>query len=472
VTLGAGLLLAVTSGAFAASATSPDGFSFSSGNLTVDENAGQAVITVQRSGTALPAAQVRYHTPPEASQSAIATADYTPGGGALSFAAGQTTATFDIDVVDHHLPGQPSKTFYVALYGATGSPLGTTTLAVVRIVDTDTGSLTRTASNPLGLTTAPTDGHPLSGVSFFVDKVYGSAAIAARKYPAHATQLDVIAEEPIAMRFVASNTGAHPGLAVERFIERANTAEPSTIPEISTYRLIHKDCSTGYKGPGSGKYADTTGQVKSYEAWVNSVASGISANQVVVYLEIDGLITTTCLGPTGLQRRVQELSYAVNRLSELPRAAVYVDAGADDALSAATDAKLLNEIGVKKIQGFFLGATHYDFTSKEIAYGDKISKLTGGAHFVVNTAVNGRGPLVPKNKVKDGDEVRCNPAGRGLGPKPTTDTGYKNVDAFAWIGNPGLSTGTCGDPKVDPPTGDFFLAYALSLVKNAVFTVR
>ena len=56
---------------------------------------------------------------------------------------------------------------------------------------------------------------------------------------------------------------------------------------------------------------------------------------------------------------------------------------------------------------------------------------------------NGRGPLVPRSRTHDGNEVLCNPPGRGLGPKPTFDTGYRNVDAFAWIGNPGKSGGSC-----------------------------
>ncbi len=78
-----------------------------------------------------------------------------------------------------------------------------------------------------------------------------------------------------------------------------------------------------------------------------------------------------------------------------------------------------------EIQGFFLNSTHFDWTSHEINYGEAISRLTGGKHFVINTAENGRGPLVPHNRVKHGNEVLCNPPNRGLGPKPTFDTGYR-----------------------------------------------
>ena len=44
---------------------------------------------------------------------------------------------------------------------------------------------------------------------------------------------------------------------------------------------------------------------------------------------------------------------------------------------------------------------------------------------------------MPQNRVKSGNEILCNPPDRGLGPKPTANTGYRNVDAFAWIANPG-----------------------------------
>jgi len=152
---------------------------------------------------------------------------------------------------------------------------------------------------------------------------------------------------------------------------------------------------------------------------------------------------------------------------------VYVDAGAADAFPASRIAHLLRAIGVNRIQGFFLNATHFDWTSNEIRYGEAIVRRTGAApHFVVNTAVNGRGPLVPHNRVTHGNELLCNPRGRGLGPRPTASVParYRNLDGFFWIGNPGRSGGTCGIG--DPPTGSFFLQYALMLIRNADYRIR
>jgi endoglucanase len=103
--------------------------------------------------------------------------------------------------------------------------------------------------------------------------------------------------------------------------------------------------------------------------------------------------------------------------------------------------------------------------------------LTRGKHFVINTGENGQGPLVPKDIVKTGNEVLCNPVNRGLGPKPTAHTGYPKVDMFAWTSNPGESAGRCNDqPGYEvggaPPTGEYWPQYALMLVKHANFRVR
>jgi len=202
---------------------------------------------------------------------------------------------------------------------------------------------------------------------------------------------------------------------------------------------------------------------------VTNFARGIGDYRAIVFLEVDSLITVNCLSHHGLQVRLQELHDAFDALSQDPRVVVYTDAGAADALNAARAARLLRRAGIGEIQGFFLNATHFDWTRKEIRYGEQISRMTGGKHFVVNTAMNGRGPLIPRDRVRDGNEDLCSPPGRGLGPLPTFDTGFPRVDAFAWIAYPGRSGG-CG--KGAPPTGRFWVARALSLVRHADFAVR
>jgi endoglucanase len=177
-----------------------------------------------------------------------------------------------------------------------------------------------------------------------------------------------------------------------------------------------------------------------------------------------------CLSRHGRAVRLHELRDAINTLSKVPRLVVYLDAGAADALSAVRTARLLREAGVAKIQGFFLNSTHFDWTLNEIRYGEVVSRLTGGKHFVVNTAENGQGPLRPRNRVRYGNEVLCDPPGRGLGPKPTFRTGFPKVDAFAWLADPGRSGGQCRPGA--PPTGYFWPKLALDLVRNADYGVR
>jgi endoglucanase len=87
---------------------------------------------------------------------------------------------------------------------------------------------------------------------------------------------------------------------------------------------------------------------------------------------------------------------------------------------------------------------------------------------VINTGENGRGPLVPRSRVLSGNEVLCNPPGRGLGPQ-STDTGYRWADAFLWFSNPGGSSGACRPGA--PPAGVYWPTYAVMLVRNAVSKV-
>ncbi len=76
-------------------------------------------------------------------------------------------------------------------------------------------------------------------------------------------------------------------------------------------------------------------------------------------------------------------------------------------------------------------------------------------HFVVDTSRNGQGPLdtgvyadAPYNQPASvvttlTNGSWCNPPGRGLGTRPTADTGYPLIDAVLWVKTPGQSDGTC-----------------------------
>ena len=181
----------------------------------------------------------------------------------------------------------------------------------------------------------------------------------------------------------------------------------------STYWIVdahktHPDC---------GHYSDSAARERTYDRSVTNFARGIGDYRAIVFLEVDSLITVNCLSHHGVQVRLQELHDAFDALSLPTPASLSTPMPARPTRSTAhRAARLLRRAGVSEIQGFFLNATHFDWTRKEIRYGEKISRMTGGKHFVVNTAMNGRGPVIPANRVDDGNENLCSPPGRGLGP--------------------------------------------------------
>ncbi len=457
-----GALLAPAA-AHADAASDPSGFSLQSSSLYVHENAGQAVITVVRGDTSEDA-QIRYITLGDgvrcglAECTAVDPYDFSSVKGMLDFPVGAASETFSVPIVDHSVQSAP-KTIAVSLFGPSPIGLASPNKAVLTILNDDPATPTDPA-NPLALPVAPSAGNPLAGATFFVDP-QSEAAHAAKSNPT----LNVIAREPGTARFGKFSFGSNgvPDIqtAVSRYLSRAAVEEPGSVPLLATYRLVDGHC---------GHWADPPADVASYQSFINGFASGIGSYRAVLFLEMDSLITMPCLSRHGQAVREAELRYAINTLTaEDPHLVIYLDAGAADALHARDAARFLRASGVAKIQGFFLNATHFDWTSNEIRYGHQISRMIGGKHFVVNTGENGRGPQRPGDIVHQGMEVLCNPRA-GLGPLPTANTGYRNVDMFAWTSNPGESGGRCGAGA--PATGEYWPAYAKLLVQNADFKVR
>ena len=442
----------------------PSGFHLQSSQLTVSENAGQAVITIERGDTSEDA-QIRYITlgdgvPCAAAEcTAVDPYDFTSEKGMLDFPVGVASESFTVPIVDHGVQSVP-KTIQVSLFGPSPIGMASPNKAVLTILNDDPTPV-HALNNPLSLTAAPLGSNPLAGATFFVDPE-SEAAHAAQSDSA----LDVIAREPGTARFGSFSFGKNGvpdiGTAVSRYLSRAAVESPGAVPLLATYRIVHGLC---------GHASDSPADVASYQNFINGFASGIGSYRAVLFLEMDSLITMPCLSRHGKAVREAELRYAINTLAaNCPDLVIYLDAGAADALTPRQAARFLRASGVSRIQGFFLNATHFDWTSHEIRYGEQISRLTGGKHFVINTGENGRGPLRPRDIVHQGLEVLCNPSGRGLGPLPTANTGYRNVDMFAWTSNPGESGGSCVAGA--PATGQYWPGYAKMLVQNADFRVH
>src|SRR6202011_1003075 len=137
-----------------------------------------------------------------------------------------------------------------------------------------------------------------------------------------------------------------------------------------------------------------------------------------------------------------------------PATAVYIDAGHSRWVSADVMAARLNDVGVAKARGFSVNTSNFFTTDEEIGYGEAISGLTNGAHYVIDTGRNGAGPA-------DGSMYWCNPSGRALGAPPTTQTASAHADAYLWIKRPGESDGSCG--RGEPGAGRFVESYAINL---------
>lgn len=239
--------------------------------------------------------------------------------------------------------------------------------------------------------------------------------------------------------------------------------------------------------------------------------------------------------------RFELLRYAVERIQRQPNAAVYLDGTGPSWLAVPEITNRLLNAGVRDADGFFLNVSNYEYTENDVLYGTWISQciayvtevspgnlgecghqywsggpandwtgvvlrntgiwsddaedpllntagitsryelVLGGVepttHFVVDTSRNGKGAwAAPAGKYTDA-ETWCNPPGRGLGLRPTADTGNDLVDALLWIKVPGESDGQCyrgtagpQDPErgmVDPAAGKWFVEQARELIAFA-----
>jgi endoglucanase len=356
---------------------------------------------------------------------------------------------------------------------------------------------TRDPSNPLMLRTAPGP-DPLNGAHFFVDGPrHGSAAGAIasllgidptsfsdgyswkrfearldsgdlhRKlvrnpvlaYKVHL--LEKIADQPEPQRFSAFSGGGGPGAVlkhVQKIFCHNLKADPGAIPIISTY-FAHPD--TGY----CASHQAIADAVPTFRRQVDEVIEGTGRRPVVYLLEIDGIGSTACMARTGTLSDYEALlRYEIDQFSKLPHAVVYIEAGYSDANSVGYTARALNKVGVRKIRGFFTNDTHLNWTIKEIRWAEQISRRTHGARFIVNTAQNGNGPKLNPHPRYQGVEDLCNPLGRGLGPRLTTNAGFPLLDALMWTHTPGNSSGHC---RGGPDPGTFWAARAIDLAAHA-----
>ncbi|RNF89444.1 glycoside hydrolase [Streptomyces botrytidirepellens] len=212
------------------------------------------------------------------------------------------------------------------------------------------------------------------------------------------------------------------------------------------------------------------------------------------------------------EARYTEITYAVDTLTALTNAKVYLDAGHAGWHAVSSIVPRLVKAGIDEATGFALNVSHYQTDRDSELYGRLVSACLayvadGGEpeacpeqswsrrhlrawlrahephdpsemkHFVTDTSRNGRGPWTPRYSRHADPQSWCNPPHRGLGARPTTATGDPLHDAALWVKTPGQSDGRClrgtsgpSDPvrgTVNPEAGQWFPDQALELVRFA-----
>jgi endoglucanase len=236
-----------------------------------------------------------------------------------------------------------------------------------------------------------------------------------------------------------------------RDISREVDAAVSTItrsgalPVFVAYNIPGRDCGLYSAGGARGSAA--------YRKWIRDFAGGLRGRQALVILEPDALAGMDCLNAAGQADRLALLRDAV-RVLKAAKASVYIDAGHARWKSPEVMAARLRQVDIASADGFALNVSNYISNAANIAYGERLSRLVGGKHFLIDTSRNGIGRT----------SEWCNARGQALGVTPTTNTGHPLVDAFLWVKVPGESDGTCAG---GPRAGSWWNEIAIELSRAA-----
>ncbi|MFG2295654.1 glycoside hydrolase family 6 protein [Streptomyces sp. NPDC048603] len=257
-----------------------------------------------------------------------------------------------------------------------------------------------------------------------------------------------ISDRPAAVWAAAGN----PGPEVSRAARAAAAAGQTLV--VAARNLPHRDC-----GPRPAGGARDAG---AYRAWITALATAIGRTRALVVLEPGAVaqLADGCTPPARHEEQLRLLSEAVHRLKQNPGTRVYLDAG-DPVRRPGPEAVAdpLLKAGLAHADGFALNTGGFQDEAAVRAYGARLSRATGGRHFVVDTGRNGEGALPG-----DPAAASCNPPGRALGTPPTDRTGDPLVDAYLWVRQPGESDGTC---RGGPAAGTWWPDYALGLARRA-----
>lgn len=234
----------------------------------------------------------------------------------------------------------------------------------------------------------------------------------------------------------------YPAGSVGPFVEQVVAAadKAGQVPTFVIYGVPDRDC-TGQHSAG-GLPADE------YGPWVGEVADAAgSGDDVAAVVEPDGLSSLLECGDR--DERVGLIADAAHRLADAG-VTTYIDGGHSHWIKPDELAPLLEDAGVADVRGFSTNVSNFQTDEDEQSYGEELSALLDGAHYIVDSGRNGFGAT----------QDWCNPSGRAFGTEPGASSASPNLDAFVWVKPPGESDGECNG---GPPAGQFWAERTMEL---------
>ncbi|MFC6344351.1 glycoside hydrolase family 6 protein, partial [Nocardioides hankookensis] len=227
----------------------------------------------------------------------------------------------------------------------------------------------------------------------------------------------------------------YPAGSVGPFVTKIVTAadDAGEVPTFVIYGIPDRDC-TGQHSAG-GLPADQ------YGPWVGEIAAAAgNGADVAAVVEPDGLASLLECGDR--DQRVGLIADAAQQLSDAG-VTTYLDGGHSHWIEPGKIAPLLEDAGIADVRGFSTNVSNFQTDDDEKSYGEELSALVGGTHFIIDSGRNGFGAT------KDW----CNPPGRAFGTDPGAVTDGGNLDAYVWVKPPGESDGECNG---GPVAGQFW----------------
>ncbi|GAA1412637.1 glycoside hydrolase family 6 protein [Catellatospora coxensis] len=373
---------------------------------------------------------------------------------------------------------------------------------------------------------------------FYVDPEAGAARQALADLRAgdlaDAARMARLATWPQAI-WIDNGTPAQIGAQVRRIMSAARATR--TVPVLVSYFIPGRDCSL-YSAGGAQSSAEYRAWIAAFATAIGDGRAVVVVEPDGLSLLPKDCAGN--IDPTGelTAQRLADLKAAVGMFGAQPNTSVYLDAGNSGWQSVGVIAERLVQAGVDQARGFALNVSNYWRTEQNTRYATWVAKCvwwsTRGpdwarghtdwcagqyysaaapndgqpgnavvyedpatwhwtdewfdqnvgappvdqlAHHVVDTSRNGLGPWTPPAGKYTDAETWCNPPARGIGARPTADTGLPLTDAFLWIKTIGESDGSCkrgtagpADPEygtVDPAAGAWWPDMAHWLAENA-----